>query len=767
LDREGARRVRPTAKVTIITNSIQILNSFRYSHRILNFKSLFSHGPMNMQPSDIPTGAIDTRLLGSLITELNISRRYSKSYPAGHPVIDVSLRKVVALYARLLETHDEIVIAATKTALLVENTTLDKSNLVFRDFAGVLFEHGIGALELRRGLTVEELGSFNLILGLKREEVSDQGGIERLWEQSHIRALGIRAIRYDLFSATEDDAAAGFPKTEQPGEGLWERFARGLLGGSLGSGTDDAAGIDPKQLAQALNRRYRGSGAGEEDKQIDVFANLLGQEKSGRGDGSGSRIATFVEHLDPELRRRLLSKTFDTVEPGTSPALEEVLGLMPDHVITGILDDIGSDRVHVSPAILALLQRLSIQSAGGTHDSISFAHLADAGSQEKLRMIFSEHAAEEQGAEDGRPIAQPRPPSGRELPSPRQELNLLRETMQPGWLESRVGEIILHLAAAGGDPAERESLAQNLGDMCSYLLQTGDYHQLLGIMEQTSSPTLPASFRELLRDRFSNRDFLEEILNGLTTWGKSRFDDIRLLIEKIGPPFIEPLLDILATEENMSLRRFMIDRLLEFGPAAKEPVLARLEGQPWYYLRNLLIILRSLEDPEIIPHIRPLVMHKNAKVRQDALRTLLSYNDPIAERQILRDLDSGDKETRLAAINLAEKSHSPDVFRKLVAIVAKSGLSPLDLELKCAAVQSLKEIGDAEALPELLKVLDSANLIRAKALGRLKLEIVRSLEGYPPKIALSILEKIAWGGDELARQAAACLRVVRMKSNGQ
>jgi hypothetical protein len=544
------------------------------------------------------------------------------------------------------------------------------------------------------------------------------------------------------------------------------------MGGSLGGGGDDVAGIDPKQLAQAFNRRYRGSGADEEDEHIDFFTDLINQEESDRGDGSArrisvDRIATFVENLDPELRRRLLSKTFDTVEPGTNPALEKVLGHMPDHVIEEILEDIGSDRVHVSPAIMTLLQRLSIHSASGTHDSIPFAQLADAGSQEKLRMIFSEHAVEEQGAEDGRPTSQPHPPSDGELPSPRQELKLLRETMQPGWLENRVGEIILYLATAGGDPSESESLARNLGDMCSYLLQTGDYHQLLGIMEQTASPTLPAAFRDLLRDLFSRRDFLEEILNGLTTWGKSCFDDIRLLIETIGPPFIEPLLDTLATEENMSLRRFTIDRLLEFGPSAKEPVLARLEGQPWYYLRNLLIILNSLDDPEIIPYIRPLVMNKNAKVRQDALRALLSYNDPIAERQILRDLDSSDKETKLTAITLAEKSHSPDVHRKLMAIVAKNGLSPIDLELKCAAVQSLKEIGLEEALPELLKVLGSASLIRAKALGRLKLEIVRSLEGYPPINALPILEKIAWGGDELARQAEACLRVVRMKSNGQ
>ncbi|KAB0666788.1 hypothetical protein F6V25_05065 [Oryzomonas japonica] len=722
---------------------------------------------------DIPTGTIDTRLLASLIIELNISLRYFKSYPDGHPIINASLNKVVALYAQLMKAHDEIVVAAAKNALLVENASLDKSNLVFRDFAGALFEHGIGALIFHKGLNVQELKSFNLILGLKREELSAQGGIEKVWEQSHITALGMRAIRYDLFSATEDDALTGSLKMEQSGEGLWERFARELLGGSLGFGdADDAAGIDPKQLAQVLNRRYRESGADEDNEYIDIFADLIEPEEGGREDATnrhipGSRIAAFVANLDPDLRRTFLSKSFDIGALGTHSALEDILGHMPDQVIAGILDDIGSNRVTVSPAIMTLLQRLSLHSASGAHDSLPFSQIAEDDAQEKLRIIFSEHAAEEPRFQDGGVTALPRPSSGMAFSSSRQELGLLRETMQAGWLENCVGQIILRLVTAADDPAETESLAKNLGDMCGYLLQTGDYHQLLGIIEQANSPALPPAFREHLAEQFCRRDFLEEVLNGLTTWGKSRFEDIRLLVETIGTPFIGPLLDSLAEEENMSLRRFMMDCLLEFGPAAKESILARLDDQRWYYLRNLLIMLRSLDDPEIVPHLRPLVMSMNPKVRQDALRTLLSYNDPVAERQLLRDLESNDKEVRLAAIGMAEKSRSPDVFRKLLAIVAKSGLSQLDIELKSTAVSSLKEMGREEALPELLKVLGSVNLIRAKALTRLKLDIVRSLEGYPPPSVLPILEKIAKGSDELARQAEESLRTVRIKSDGQ
>lgn len=728
---------------------------------------------MNKQPLDMPARAIDAKLLASLIIGLNLSLRYFKSYPVGHPIINASLDKVVALYAQLMKAHDEIVVAAAKNALLVENASLDKENLVFRDFARVLFEHGIGALTFHKGLNVEELRSFYLILGLNREELSAQGGIEKVWEQAHITALGMRAIRYDLFSATADDALTGSLKMEQSGEGLWERFARGLLGGSLGFGdADDAAGIDPKLLAQALNRRYRESGAREDDEYIDIFADLIEPEEEGREDGTnlstpGSRIAAFVANLDPGLRRTFLSKSFDIGALGTHAALEDILGHMPDQVIAGILDDIGSGRVTVPPAIMTLLQRLSLHSASEAHDSLPFSQIAEDDAQEKLRIIFSEHAAEEPRSPEDGGTALPRSSSGVAFSSLLQELGLLRETMQADWLENCVGQIILRLVAVADDPAETESLAQNLGDMCGYLLQTGDYHQLLGIIEQANSPALPLAFREHLTERFSRRDFLEEVLNGLTTWGKSRFEDIRLLVETVGTPFIGPLLDSLAEEENMSLRRFMMDCLLEFGPAAKESILARLGDQRWYYLRNLLIMLRALDDPEIVPHIRPLVMSRNPKVRQDALRILLTYNDPVAERQLLRDLESNDKEVRLAAIGMAEKSRSPDVFRKLLAIVAKSGLSQLDIELKSTAIASLKEMGREEALPELLKVLGSVNLIRAKALTRLKLDIVRSLEGYPPPSVLPILEKIAKGSDELARQAEESLRTVRIKSDGQ
>ncbi len=110
---------------------------------------------------------------------------------------------------------------------MVDGVVLDKSNEVYRGFSRALFERGIGALLFRRGLTIEELRNFTIILGLKREQIQQHGGIEHVWAKAHITAMKIRPIRYDLFQATDEDSVTA-DRAILSGEGLWIKFAREL-----------------------------------------------------------------------------------------------------------------------------------------------------------------------------------------------------------------------------------------------------------------------------------------------------------------------------------------------------------------------------------------------------------------------------------------------------------------------------------------------------------------------------------------------------------
>jgi hypothetical protein len=93
-------------------------------------------------------------------------------------------------------------------------------------------------------------------------------------------------------------------------------------------------------------------------------------------------------------------------------------------------------------------------------------------------------------------------------------------------------------------------------------------------------------------------------------------------------------------------------------------------------------------------------------------------------------------------------------------MLGQGGLSAADVEIKSALVKALSEYGRADALPELSRTLFSWNLLYARSLAKLKLDIITSLERYPLVAVQLLLQKIAGGTDELARKADEVLRTM-------
>lgn len=730
-----------------------------------------------IQQDEITIDEKDTMLLSSLVIGINIGLRNFRSYPQGHPTIDISLNKVIEIYNQLLSQDTEIVIGVARDALMVKNILLDKNNLVFRDFAKTLFEHGIAALMLHRGLSAEELGSFYRILCLKRDEVLKQGGITTLWEQAKITSLGVKPVRYDLFSVSE--APSGMAKEDVlPSQGLWERFVRTLVQDTTAAtGNDEIVAdnteddeIDPRLLADILNRQMSSL---DDDQAADLsgraassFAELTRDQTgfSAAADMPYDKLAIFINNLNPELRRKFLGSSFDIANFSNVSLAEEIIPRLSTATVDNTLEDIRQNRFNAPPLIMKILQKLSLNS-----DQQLAAIAADkddaAEIHQKIRDIFREHAVEDFIPDAYQEKLETLLTLKQSHQGEEHLLVNLMDTLGNHSIENHISDIILQMMVLGDDPEQTNLLVSNLCEIYFYLLQTGDYDQLIRLVEQGNNPEIPSVVRNSLRNYYSSRTCLDEVLVGLTTWGKARYDDITCMIRILGEPFIEVLLDRLIDEENLSLRRFLMDRIQEFGALARGALITRLSDSRWYVLRNLIIMLRLLDDITVLEYVRPLLNNSNQRVRQEALRCCLHFQDPAAERQILYDLDSPDRETQLTAIYLAEKSRSVDVFKKLLAIIAKSGFSKIEYELKSATVNSLAEIGRADALPELAKVLASWSLLNRSLLSRLKIDIVRSLSHYPPELAVPILTKLVSKSGEVSHQASVTLKMMTEKTS--
>ena len=748
----------------------------------------------NQDSNDIATPGVDSKALANLIVELNISRRHCRSYPKGHQVIDAALNKVLNSYAGLKETGEEVVIGVACDALLLGDTPLEKSNLIYRDFARVLYERGIGALVLHRGLGIEELRSFIAILGAKREDVYAAGGIEKVWETSGIVSIEIRAIRYDLFMATEELRVSQGERGAQA-RGLWEQFARGIVNGSLAPEGIDASELDPELLAEALNQQFCGvasSGQGvlEDSEQIfqrldQVFARGTDQGLD-QGGGPGSqengreselesapgnnqrsethhselayrKLASFVGKLAPGLRRQFLNSTFDIKKIKNEAAAEGLIRQLSADAVIETLQDINENQVSVPPFILGLLQQMHRHSAPEQAQPVP--EMSDFELHEKMRTIFKEHAMEEFIPDSYRHKLD-KMISAEQIPLLGLEgVHDLMDTFDVASMESKTSDILLLLLSSGNASAEDYAgLASNLNDISTFFLQTGDYPQLVKMLRQIGGDTIPVAARRELQSPFVRREFLEEVLDGLGIWGKARFAEIGDLIWEIGAPFIEVLLDRLALADSMSLRRYLMDRLLEFGGVAGPAIIGRLSDERWYFLRNLITLVRQLELGASVEKLRTLARHPDPRVSQEALKVLLQFNDPEAESRIVKDLGGKVRDTQLAAVRMAGKSNSTALLDRLHAMLLGGGLSGKEAELKCVVVQSLGEIASPRTLPVLETLLASRSILHPMQLKKLKLEVAGSLGRYPAAAAGPILAGMAQGSGALAQHAAQLLR---------
>ena len=720
----------------------------------------------------------------AVVSELNIARRNWAAYPPGHPVVENSLKRMRAAWQNLLQQQSPVQIGVTRDGLLLGEEFLDKGNLACCSVAAAFFERGAATLLLRHEPRLEELQTLLRLMSMKREDIHAEGGIERVWEASAITFLEMRGIRYDRFSGTEETIIAANSQDLGTDDScnLWESFVRLMMQGDVGlSGADAADDVSPEVLAAALNASFSlRMGAGSAlyssgiSKSIEVMRKLFGDiavpalTTDNQPDKSSIHVVStaitqnielnsFIAALDPTLRRHFLDSFCENGDENDSGMTEMFFRQLGPAMLQETYAK--AEEYSASPLLLQGILRKLLPHMTNVYETATPQDKI----RGKVRILLQEHLQEayipdeyllglkDLLAEDQLPQIE------------NHELRELLTSVEPAAIEIRASEIIMQLVLTDPEDENAQELIQGLADMCAYFLEMGDYEQVLKLLRQSADPRLVPHLRMELRDAFCQPEFLNEILSGLAIWGKPKYDQITLLIRIIGRPFIDPLLDRLAIEENMSLRRFIMDRVLFFGDAARPALVARLTDRRWYVLRNIIGMLRILAPGQEAEHLRPLLKNSNQKVRNEALISLLLAGDTIAQRQLLRDMDSDDRETRLAAIHLVDKTSSLEMAQKLADILSDGGYSSAEYEIKAACVKALAEIGRPEVLPTLVKILRAYSLLAGKNLNRLKVDIVRSLERYPSEDALPILEQLSSGRDPAANQATESLKNMRAK----
>ncbi|MBE0417530.1 MAG: HEAT repeat domain-containing protein, partial [Coriobacteriia bacterium] len=163
----------------------------------------------------------------------------------------------------------------------------------------------------------------------------------------------------------------------------------------------------------------------------------------------------------------------------------------------------------------------------------------------------------------------------------------------------------------------------------------------------------------------------------------------RRLLATLGGLAIEPLLEMLADEPDMSIRKSMVDLISSVADHNIEEVGDRIIDARWYFVRNVVSILGSARRSEVLPYLDRTSRHADARVRRETIRALAGVPDPRAPELLaaaLNDTDAGN--VQLAARYLGSLRYAAAV-PALLAVARGEGTGNREHGPRAEAIEAL------------------------------------------------------------------------------
>ena len=192
----------------------------------------------------------------------------------------------------------------------------------------------------------------------------------------------------------------------------------------------------------------------------------------------------------------------------------------------------------------------------------------------------------------------------------------------------------------------------------------------------------------------------------------------------LGPQGVEILSKVLSECEDRQARKFATDALIQQGEMARHWVLKALGNpdQPWYLLRNTLMILRFVGKGEKgIERARHFLSHEHPRVRDEALHTFLALKAPDAEQIVIAALEDPDDKVQWRAT--AALSELAPLSETSIARIIEMIKTEIPEEEEAAAQHSRKVCNIIRTLGTVI------NIKNIQAVEESLLEIARMING--------------------------------------
>jgi HEAT repeat protein len=214
---------------------------------------------------------------------------------------------------------------------------------------------------------------------------------------------------------------------------------------------------------------------------------------------------------------------------------------------------------------------------------------------------------------------------------------------------------------------------------------------------------------------------------------------------------VRPLLQMLAEEEDLLVRKAIVEIITRIGRVAVPAILENLGDSRWYMVRNLVTILGSLGMPDLAPQIASTLSHPDIRVKKEAIKALSKTPHPSAVKT-LSELCFFPEETvaLTATAALASKKETDAVVTLFRRVATRKFLFP-NYRLAHEAIDSLRAIGTDDAVTALEEILSLDAFWKTEKFRAMKSHALRSISKIKGERSMEALQKALRSPEQFLR----------------
>jgi hypothetical protein len=558
-------------------------------------------------------------------------------YPAGHRLVEASLERLAADFAAYFVSEETLSLGFLRSGLLLGEAPVKQKTPVIERLQQACYERGIAQIAFSRGIAPADLRLLIEALVLPREQIATAGGVEAWLAQNGCAHLRIAEFRYQTLLGVKEPPSE--LSQEEREIAIWKtlvHFSSDRLHQLEGQEHRlRKFFLSNPRLAEKLAALGRATNHPEADPKLTEAL---------------APIETFIHHLTelPASDRDLFLDRLSHL------AHEETEALPPGGTLPTAEQEITLDTFTKSHLLDLMAMVVALEGKATQRLVSTFKQLSQEEMEQKVLPELSrrmEAARQGQGA-----VPYPLWNAVEHLLLTRSEKEYMSETyteslellsgdrgaLPPAqWEADRLMEytgtireeeiqwyraqVLLELLAFETGTVE---ILQELGEFVEEFLLTGRYAEAAEVLRSLSPYRAPASEPDQSRAAtaiFASIDplqIVDQVAELLPTLTVNQQEGARQLLSLLQEEMVIPLLERLALEEKISTRRFLLELLAQCSSAVVPEILKRLPDAPWYYLRNLVMLLGDLRDEQAVPPLHHLLDHGNPKVQREVVAAL-------------------------------------------------------------------------------------------------------------------------------------------------